>query len=55
MKTNFLDGYDYSLNFSPLWRKSTRGFNKTYYNTCFGVDLNRNFDAGKRIGSLNLT
>ena len=36
------DGYDYVYNVNNNWRKNRR-FNG---GTCFGVDLNRNFDAG---------
>ncbi|KAJ6623370.1 Zinc carboxypeptidase A 1 [Pseudolycoriella hygida] len=34
------DGYKYAIDFDRLWRKNRQSFGK-----CFGVDLNRNFNA----------
>jgi hypothetical protein len=45
MKIKYIDGYDFSFRHAPLWRKNIRDFNKSESLYCFGVDINRNFDA----------
>jgi len=55
------DGYEYSRTTDRLWRKNTRpltGFVGAVTklipgNSCFGVDLNRNFPEGYGVGASN--
>ena len=43
------------MQHAPLWRKNTRDFNKNKsLPACFGVDINRNFDANWMSNKTNI-
>ncbi|CAF1138679.1 unnamed protein product, partial [Brachionus calyciflorus] len=48
------DGYQFSLLEDFFWRKNLRNFSREFYDECFGVDLNRNYDYHwMKIGASN--